>query len=338
MNSYLPAWASAPNFQESVTLTAMWEGSERAFEVTFNYDRVYFRVKDEPKRVFAALEACSEDELESSFKSALSSGEFGFYFVAHNYRLFRLGPSRQAGPHLQLRAICHRSGVGWIREWSSPDWLWFNPKSTRALIFAPDYLFPHDGRKLPDWLYPVAHQKRDELYFRDVSNAEFNGLMARWVKGSDEEFLRVAPLLWKAGLLQAQEANDWTSTYRGVKIVDYNPENQSSRLWFSYADYIGHPQLRELLSRRLYFCGYDWAPNPYWTRKYRSFFSKNPRSRARFEQHRAERFFSLANWETPSSHEQLEASLELRTYLEEIAEEENVSEQDLDSWCVPMGN
>ncbi len=313
-----PAWILGDKLDNPQHVEVERKKKQERFLVQHHFDRVYFRRVDE-ERIYSTLETCEASQTFPHFETALETGNYGWSYDSCLCYPAKRG-TESHGPALNLHFIIHTDGTGLVREWSSRHWISFGPSATRLLAFFPDLLYPAKEDHIPIWRQPVLRSVRDQLLYRVVAPEELEGLQARWLRGSDEEWQQVATWLWSSGLLHAKDSH---SRYAGLYCscwpgVPYD-------LKTPHLNWIGTPQLREFLRQSFVFRGLDWQADVEWRRrKHRRLFAQQPRIRCRWSQSVATRGVSFLKSETPSFHEQLEARLELRDWLLDKAPREQI--------------
>ena len=314
--------------------SAWWRANERDFIVQWFEDRVYFRLTDGEPTVWASLESCAQNEATTCFEEAVRTRRYGACFKS----CVKL-EGRRGDFVLLMHFIYAPDGTGWLREWSSREWIAFAPHQTRMWALFPDAELPrrgvYEGRNC---CQHAANSVTDEILFRSVSDDEIERLSWRCAT-TPEEFKRTMLWLWRAGLLRfSPEQRKFASVSLNNCLPVYHPPDgdRQDKAWSST---LHLPKPCENANRELfdwlrgYFVGegFEWLATGWGQRKFRKLRAQEPQVRAFFEPRPIYWGVRLSDQAEPSFHQQLEARLELRQWFQC-----KVSPEQADKWLAPQ--
>lgn len=311
-------WAPLYPSQKSGEISlqrAMWRGEERQFVGIWHEDRVYFRLLDGRETVWATLDACEENDAVACFQEALNSHRYGVCF-SRQWDVYR----RNFGMVLQF--IFAPDGTGLLREWSSRDWLFFAPQQTRMWALFPELELPAEngqGSHSPesrDCCRAAIRCVENELLMRRVSDEEIERLSFR-SNSTKEEFERVMRLLWNCGLMYSNGNNG-----NGDTVSCGNYGSVFNGYFYSHCRWAGQKTMLEWLRTHFTPQGFEWHFDDWGKRRYSKLRAREPRLRAWFRPRGV--MWNVELSDEPSFHEQLEARLELRDWLQLKAPEEQI--------------
>lgn len=312
-------WQSLYPFQRSgmpSLQSADWNGQEHSFVVQWHEDRAYFQLEGEPI-IWATLDSCTESDALDCWREALNHRCWGVCFQ----RGIKIpNGSFYLSDRWLLQFIYAPNGVGFLREWSSPDWIYFSPQETRAWCLFPDLVLPreHDWKESRNCCQHAIQNVRDSLLYRTVSNEEIERLS--WKSATNEsEFLRVMGWLWNAGILRT-----------GAYLHNYNAHLSSTFICFP-EHWNGSTILLRWLGGYFVGEGFKWRQSNWGKRRFRKLMVREPHIRAFFEPCVVRWSFVSAQHPEPTFHEQLEARFQLRDWLQEKA-----PEADIEAWLTPQ--
>jgi hypothetical protein len=287
----------------------LWQGEEKAFLLQWFDGRVYFQLYEDDKTIWATLDSCAGSDALTCWQEALLNRRWGVCF--ENVTNIPFGQERFPS---RLQFIYAPDGTGLVREWSSPDWIAFAPKETRAWAFFPELMLPikNDGGPSHRCCQFAAKDARKELLFRHVSDEEIERLSWKSLT-NQSEFERVINWLWNAALLDVESSRMFLS-YASASLFNL-PTHTHSYFTLSGMRWAGSDRLLEWL--RAYFTieGFHWHSIDWGKRRFRKLRAREPHLRAFFEPGGTHWRVPFQGRAQPSFHEQMEARLHLRDWL-----------------------
>ena len=297
--------------------TVRWRGDWRDFNVQWHEDRIYFQLVEGEPTVWASLESCAPDEAVACFEDAVLARRYGACFVTHTkvhwgYEHFLF----------LLHFTYAPDGTGFLREWCSRDWIAFAPPQTRFWALLPDLHLPAVGApESRECCQFAAKSVREQILFRRIPDEEIARL--RWRSHTTQtEFERVMRWTWNAGFLRPEidpkrNSNFWKAgLHTGFRrsVTDSAP-CLDSNLFLSHLRWSANPAGWEWLCNYFSGEGLQWHATEWGQRKFRRLRAREPHLRAFFEPRSISWNVSFGKRDEPSFHQQLEAQLQLRTWL-----------------------
>jgi len=288
---------------------ANWRGEECNMVVQWHEDRAYFSPLEGRHGVWATIDSCEENDAVACFEQAVRERRYGICFVHWT----EVHPGR-GDMGLDLQFIYAPDGTGFLREWTSRQWIAFEPKETRGWVLFPDLELPRRADRDESFrcCQYAASSVRDEILLRKVGQQEIEHLTWR-SPTSEEEFKIIGISLWNAGFFRVRDIH---RKYSGLSLFTYNNSTQyRSRLSITPSEWNGKNSFWKWMGQYFSGEGFYWRPTDWGKRRYRKLRAREPHLRAFFAPHGVNWNVSFANRSEPSFHEQLEARLELREWL-----------------------